>query len=96
MFSWIILILVGAFVGWIASLILRRDESQGALANILVGIIGALLARWLFGSVFQIGSAEAAGSLSWAGIGWGIVGSVVLLLIIQAVSRLVAGNHNGN
>jgi uncharacterized membrane protein YeaQ/YmgE (transglycosylase-associated protein family) len=88
MWDWIILLAVGALIGWIASIVMRRDESQGAVANILVGIAGAFLARWLFGNVFGLDSAGAAGQLSVVGIVWGIIGAVVLLFIVQAVSRM--------
>ncbi|MDQ5913017.1 MAG: hypothetical protein QG659_439 [Patescibacteria group bacterium] len=48
--SWIIL---GALSGWIASLILKTNAEQGALGNIIMGIVGALiggfLGSWLFG-----------------------------------------------
>jgi uncharacterized membrane protein YeaQ/YmgE (transglycosylase-associated protein family) len=87
MWDWIVLLLVGAFIGWLASIIMRRDQQQGALMNILVGIAGAFLARWLFGAVFGIETAAAAGELSFAGIAWGIVGAVVLLFIVGAVTR---------
>ncbi len=48
--SWIVL---GALSGWIASLILKTNAEQGALGNIIMGIVGALiggfLGSWLFG-----------------------------------------------
>lgn len=86
--SWIIAIIVGGIIGWIASLIMRTDEEQGTLANIVVGIVGAVLARWIFGSLLGIGSAATAGSLSLWGILWGIVGAVVLIAILKAVRVL--------
>jgi len=86
--SWIIAIIIGAVIGWLASLIMRTDEQQGLLWNILVGIIGALLGRWLFGSVLGIGSAEAAGTFSLLGILWGVIGAVILIAILKAVRVL--------
>lgn len=38
--SWIIF---GALAGWIASMIMKTDAEQGALMNIIVGIIGAFI-----------------------------------------------------
>jgi uncharacterized membrane protein YeaQ/YmgE (transglycosylase-associated protein family) len=38
--SWLIL---GALAGWLASLIMHTDGQQGAIGNIVVGIIGALI-----------------------------------------------------
>jgi len=83
--GWIIIILVGALIGWIASMVMSTEEQQGALANIVIGIIGSLLGSWLFGSVLGIGGATVAGSLSLWGIIWGVVGAVVLIAILKAL-----------
>lgn len=82
--NWIIVILVGALIGWIASMIMKTDTQQGALANILVGIIGSVLGNWLFSDVLGIGGATAAGTLSLVGIFWGVVGAVILIAILKA------------
>lgn len=42
----ILWILFGALVGWVASLIMKTDHEQGAILNIVVGIVGALLGGW--------------------------------------------------
>ncbi len=86
--GWIVAILVGALIGWVASMIMNTDEQQGALANILIGIVGSLLGSWLFGGVLGIGSAGTAGALSIWGIVWGIIGSVVLIGILKATKVL--------
>jgi uncharacterized membrane protein YeaQ/YmgE (transglycosylase-associated protein family) len=83
--GWIITILVGAFIGWIASMIMKTDAQQGALANILIGIFGSLLGSWFFGSVLGIGGAGSAGDFSVWGIIWGIVGAVILIAILKAL-----------
>ncbi len=86
--GWIVTILVGALIGWLASKMMSTDEQQGPLANIGVGIVGSLLGSWLFGSVLGIGTATAAGDFSVMGIVWGIVGSVVLIGILKALKVL--------
>jgi len=83
--GWIVLILVGAVIGWLASTIMNTDEQQGALANIAIGIVGSLLGSWLFGGVLGIGSAGAAGTLSVWGIVWGVVGAIVLIALLKAL-----------
>jgi uncharacterized membrane protein YeaQ/YmgE (transglycosylase-associated protein family) len=85
--DWIIAILVGALVGWLASVIMKTDAQQGAIANILIGIVGAALARWLFGSVLGLGG-TSAGSLSILGIVWGIIGAVILIFILKGLRIL--------
>ncbi|NTW03121.1 MAG: GlsB/YeaQ/YmgE family stress response membrane protein, partial [Oscillochloris sp.] len=39
--NFILWLLFGALVGWLASLVMRTDAQQGALLNIVVGIIGS-------------------------------------------------------
>jgi len=82
--GWIIAIIVGALIGWIASMIMNTDAEQGAVANILIGIFGSLLGSWFFGSVLGIGGATSAGTLSLWGIIWGVVGAMVLIAILKA------------
>lgn len=86
--EWIIAIVIGALIGWVASLIMRTDEQQGAIANILIGIVGSLLGRWLFADVLGIGGATSAGAFSLAGLFWGVVGAVILIGLLRAVNVL--------
>ena len=49
MINLILWLLFGALVGWLASIVMRTDGQQGALLNIVVGIIGAMIGGFLFG-----------------------------------------------
>lgn len=80
--SWIILIIVGGIIGWLAGLI--TGTSQSLLVNILAGIIGSLLGKWIFADLLNIGSAGVAGSLSFWGVFWGVLGAIILLSIVRA------------
>lgn len=87
--GWIITILVGALCGWLASMIMNTNQQQGAIANILIGIVGALLAQWVFANLLHIGGASVAGSgFSFWSIIWGVVGAVILIAILKAVKVL--------
>ncbi len=87
--GWIITILVGALVGWLAGIIMKTGGQQGAIANILIGIVGSLLAQWIFGGLLNIGSSTVAGSgFSLYSIVWGVVGSVILIVILKALKVL--------
>lgn len=83
----IITLLVGALIGWLASIIMKTDAEQGALMNIIVGVVGAFLGKLLFADLLGIGSAVSAGEFSLAGILWGVVGAVILLGAIRAFRR---------
>ena len=45
----ILWLVIRGVVGWLASIVMRRDASQGIVLNVVVGIIGAVLGGWLFG-----------------------------------------------
>jgi len=76
----IIWLIVGGIVGWLASLIMRRDAQQGVLLNIVVGIVGALLAGWIFGG----GINEAITIRTFL---FSIIGAVILLAIVNLFTR---------
>ena len=76
----IIWLIVGGVVGWLASLIMRRDAQQGILLNIIVGIVGALIGGWLFG-----GSINDAISLRT--FLFSLIGAVILLAIVNLFTR---------
>ena len=80
----IIWLVVGGLAGWIASMIMKTDAQMGMLANIVVGIVGALLGGWLVG---LFGVEVADGQLNIPSILTAILGAVVLLAILKAVRR---------
>ncbi|MBF6593968.1 MAG: GlsB/YeaQ/YmgE family stress response membrane protein [Thermaceae bacterium] len=86
--DWIVAILVGALIGWLTSLMMGTDARQGALANIIIGIVGSALGRWLFADVLHIGGAAAAGSFTLLGLLWGVLGAVVLIFLLRAIRVL--------
>src|SRR5690606_31462932 len=47
--GFIVWLIIGGIVGWLASLIMRTDAQQGILMNIVVGIVGAFIAGLIFG-----------------------------------------------
>ena len=83
----IIWLIVGGIVGWLASLIMRRDAQQGIILNIVVGIIGAFIGGWL-GGVMGIGGGDINdGNFSIAGLLMSLVGAIVLLAIVNLFRR---------
>jgi uncharacterized membrane protein YeaQ/YmgE (transglycosylase-associated protein family) len=78
----IIWLLIGALVGWLASIVMRTDAQQGALLNIVVGIIGAVIGGFLLG-----GPTINSSALNLTAILVSFVGAVVLLAIVNLVTR---------
>ncbi len=78
--GWIIL---GGIAGWIASMLTGRDASIKLGANIIVGILGAMLGGFLFN---LIGGSDVTGFNLWS-LFVAVVGSVVLLGILGLVRK---------
>jgi uncharacterized membrane protein YeaQ/YmgE (transglycosylase-associated protein family) len=76
-------IIFGALVGWIASLVMKTDAEQGALLNIVVGIIGAVLGGWIMNFFGQSGT---TGFNLYSFI-VALLGAIVLIAIVKAVRR---------
>lgn len=70
-------------MGWIASMIMGTDAQQGAIMNIVVGIVGAVLGGWLF-SLFGAQGVEGFNIYSFI---VALIGAVVLLALYRAVRR---------
>ncbi|HEX2994922.1 MAG TPA: GlsB/YeaQ/YmgE family stress response membrane protein [Anaerolineales bacterium] len=79
----LIWILFGALAGWVASMIMGRDAQMGALANIVVGIIGALIGGFLMNAV----GAPGVTGFNLYSILVAIGGAVVLLFIVGLARR---------
>ncbi|CAN5250731.1 GlsB/YeaQ/YmgE family stress response membrane protein [soil metagenome] len=86
----IIWLIVGGVVGWLASIIMKRDAQQGILMNIVVGIVGALLAGWLISPLLGVGTIN--GGLSVGSFLVSLLGAVVLLAIVNMFTRGRARN----
>jgi uncharacterized membrane protein YeaQ/YmgE (transglycosylase-associated protein family) len=82
----IIVIIVGGIIGWLASLIMRRDAQQGILLNIVVGIVGALLAGFLLNPLIGGGNIMQ-GDFSISALLVSLLGAVVLLAIVNLFTR---------
>lgn len=83
MLTWIVVILAGAFIGWIASLIMKTDAQMGALANIVVGLIGAAIGRFV---AQLMGVAPQGTNFSIGGLAFGVLGACILLAILKMVT----------
>ena len=77
-------ILFGALAGWIASMIVGKNNSMGAIANIVVGIVGSFIGGQLGTKVFHFGKVTGFNLQSLL---IAVAGSVILLLIVNAVTK---------
>ncbi len=84
--NFILWLIVGGIIGWIASMIMRTNAQQGIILNIVVGIIGSLLAGWLITPLIG-GSTINQGNFSLSGVLISLLGAVVLLAIVNLFRR---------
>jgi len=82
----IIMLIVGGLIGWIASMVMRTNAQQGVILNIVVGIVGALLAGLLLAPLFGTGTVTG-GDLSLPSLLVSLLGAVVLLAIVNLFRR---------
>lgn len=80
--GWISAILLGALSGWIASMIMKRDSQMGALANIIVGIVGGAIGNFVAGLI----GIRATSGWSIGGIAISVLGAVILLFLLDVIS----------
>ena len=81
----IIWLIVGGIVGWLASIIMKTDGQQGILLNVVVGIIGALLAGFIISPLVGVGTINSGLSVGTFLVS--LVGAVVLLAIVNLFRR---------
>ena len=76
----IIWLIVGGVVGWLASMVMRTHAQQGIILNIVVGIVGAFIASYIFGG----GINEVITATTFI---YSLIGAIILLAIVNLVRR---------
>lgn len=82
----IILLVVGGLIGWVASMIMRTDGQQGIFLNVIVGIVGALLAGFILTPLIG-GAPITSGVLNIQSVLVSLLGAIVLLAIVNLFRR---------
>ena len=83
--SILVWLIVGGVVGWLASIIMRTDAQQGILLNVVVGIVGALLAGFIVSPLVGVGTINEGISLATFLVS--LLGAVILLAIVNLFRR---------
>ena len=85
--NFILWLLFGALIGWLASIVMGTNSQQGPLLNIVVGIVGAFLGGFIF-SAFGIGGSNLnSGDFSLPSLLVSFIGAVILLGIVNLTRR---------
>ena len=77
--SFLVTLIIGGIVGWLASLIMKTNVQMGVLANVIVGIIGGALGHFVAGLI-GIAAIGALGSFLIS-----LAGAVLLIVILRAM-----------
>jgi uncharacterized membrane protein YeaQ/YmgE (transglycosylase-associated protein family) len=84
--NFIIWLVIGGIIGWLASMVMRTDAQQGVVLNVVVGIVGALLGGWLISPLVGVGTINQ-NALSVPAMLVSLVGAIILLGIVNLFRR---------
>jgi uncharacterized membrane protein YeaQ/YmgE (transglycosylase-associated protein family) len=84
--NFIIWLVVGGVIGWLASLMMKTDGQQGIILNVVVGIVGALLGGWIISPLVGGGTINQD-VFSVTSLVVSFLGAAILLGIVNLVRR---------
>jgi uncharacterized membrane protein YeaQ/YmgE (transglycosylase-associated protein family) len=82
----IVWLVVGGILGWLASIVMKTDGQQGLILNVIVGVVGALIAGFVIAPMLGTGTINT-NDFSISGLIVSFVGAVLLLAIVNMVRR---------
>ena len=82
--GWLGTIVIGGLAGWVASKIMKTDASMGVFLNVIVGIVGALLANLLLPVIGISGTTDSSGLVTKFVVA--LVGAVVVLFLVKLLT----------
>jgi len=80
----VVWVIIGAVAGWLASIVMKTNQSQGLLMDIIVGVVGGLIGGWL---LTALGVGGAVTGLNLASLLTAFIGAVILLAILRLIRR---------
>jgi uncharacterized membrane protein YeaQ/YmgE (transglycosylase-associated protein family) len=72
-------IVFGGLAGWLASVLMGTNRQQGALLNIAVGVVGAVIGGWLMSLVGHSGVT----GFNLVSFAIAVLGAIVLLAVVR-------------
>lgn len=84
--NFIIWLIIGGLIGWLASMLMKTDGQQGIFLNVIVGIVGAMLGGWFISPLIGVGTINQ-NNFSMPSLLISFVGAVILLAIVNLVFR---------
>ena len=84
--NFIIWLVVGGLIGWLASMLMKTNDQQGIILNVVVGIVGALLAGWFISPLVGVGTINQD-NFSLPAVLVSFVGAAILLGVVNLFRR---------
>ena len=84
--NFIIWLVVGGLIGWVASMIMKTDAQHGVILNVVVGIVGSMLGGWFIAPLLGSGTVNS-NDFSVMGLLSSLIGAVILLAIVNLFRR---------
>lgn len=78
----VLLLIFGALVGWIASLVMGSSQRQGLIMDIILGIIGSIVGGW----VMSLFGQEGVTGFDLYGLLVGVIGAVILIYLGRMIT----------
>ena len=82
MVNFLVWLVVGAVVGWVASMVMGTNGRQGLLLDIIVGIAGAFVAGWFIAQLFGLGTINQS-DFSLPSLLVSLAGAILLLAVVR-------------
>jgi uncharacterized membrane protein YeaQ/YmgE (transglycosylase-associated protein family) len=86
MINFVVWLIVGGFIGWLASIVMRTNAQQGTLLNIVVGVVGAFIAGYVLTPLLGVGTINS-GDFSIPALIVSLLGAIILLAVVSLFRR---------
>lgn len=84
--NFIIWLILGGVIGWLASIVMKTNGQQGMFLNVVVGVVGAMLGGWFISPLVNVGTINQD-NFSLPALLVSLVGAVILLAIVNLFRR---------
>lgn len=84
--NFIIWLIVGGVIGWLASILMKTNDQQGMFLNVIVGIVGAMLGGWFISPLVGVGTINQ-NNFSLPALLVSFIGAAILLAIVNLFRR---------
>jgi uncharacterized membrane protein YeaQ/YmgE (transglycosylase-associated protein family) len=80
----VIWLAVGALIGCVAGLLMRNNDDQSVFVNVIVGVLGALIAGWVVAPYFGLHAGDPK-VLDFGALSVALIGAVIALAVLSVV-----------